>query len=293
MKRSSSQSRFAQPMLLMCCVLTLLLGSGRTSFAASAIPCVGDCGADDAVTIEELIKGVNIALGTAPLSECDVFDADGDGSVTVNEIIKGVNKALAGCFEAVIASPQLAGTTDVVYDSIGVPHIYGPDLNSVTYVQGYVHAAHRFWLMDVSRRWGEGRLTELFGAGTLTGDVAMRTLLTTRDGRRMEEAMWERIQATDSEIAAAIEAYAAGVNAWLADLRAGHNGVTLPPEYEALRIGPGDLPPWRPQDSVIFDIAGWWDMDSWILSDTMSYAELWETLDDAARKDVLRPAPFV
>jgi len=204
-----------------------------------------------------------------------------------------VNKALAGCFDAVIAAPQLAGTTDVVYDSMGIPHIYGPDLNSVTYVQGYVHAAHRFWYMDVARHWGEGRLTELFGAGSLTADVAMRTLLTTRDGRRMEEAMWERIQATDPEITAAIEAYAAGVNAWLADLQAGRNGATLPPEYGVLGMVPDDLPPWRPQDTVIFHIAGWWDMDSWILSDTMSYAELWETLDEAARKDVLRPAPFV
>ena len=189
--------------------------------------------------------------------------------------------------------PGLTASVEVTYDSMGIPHIYGPDLNSVSFVQGYVHASHRFYKMDVSRHWAEGRLTELFGAVTLAGDVAIRTLLTTRDGHRMEEVMWERIQATDPEITAQIEAYAAGVNAWLGDLRGGRNGATLPPEYGILQMGPDDLVPWRPQDTVGFATAAWWDMDSWVLSDTLSYAQLWETLDPLTRNDVLRSAPVV
>lgn len=89
--------------------------------------------------------------------------------------------------------PGLPASVEVIYDSIGIPHIYGPDLNSVTFVQGYVHAAHRFWKMDLLRRAGEGRLSELFGLLTLRDDVARRTIFTTRGGSRMEEAMWERI----------------------------------------------------------------------------------------------------
>ena len=175
-----------------------------------------------------------------------------------------MNKALAGCFDAVIAAPQLAGTTDVVYDSIGIPHIYGPDLNSVVYVQGYVHAAHRFWQMDVARRWGEGRLSELFGAGTLTSDVTMRTLLTTRDGRRLAEVMWERMQATDPEIAAADRGVRgrgqrlARRSARRAQRRHPATRVRSP-----LRLGPDDLAPWRPQDTASIDLAGWWGMDNY------------------------------
>ena len=285
-------SRNVRGIVLVAVVVVVVFGVLTRPATASIIPCLGDCAGDEQVTVDELITGINIALGERPRSACPEFDPAGDGAVTVDEILQGVNKALNGCVET-IALPDLPAGVEVVYDSIGIPHIYGPDLNSVTYVQGYVHAAHRFWKMDVARHWGEGRLTELFGPFTLTGDVAMRTLLTTRDGRRMEESLWERIQATDPEIAAQIEAYAAGVNAWLADLRAGRNGATLPPEYGVISIGADDLSPWRPQDTVIFDTAGWWDMDSWILSDTMSYADLWETLDDASRKDVLRPAPFV
>jgi len=71
--------------------LTLAAGHAR------AQTCVGDCNGDGQVSINELIKGVNIALDRAPLTDCPVFDADGNGSVAVNELITAVQRALAGC----------------------------------------------------------------------------------------------------------------------------------------------------------------------------------------------------
>jgi hypothetical protein len=59
--------------------------------------CVGDCGADGSVTVDELITGVNIALGNAGLEQCAAFDSSGDGTVTVDELIAAVNVALGGC----------------------------------------------------------------------------------------------------------------------------------------------------------------------------------------------------
>ena len=59
--------------------------------------CVGDCNGDGMVAINELIIGVNIALGSAPLSTCPAFDANGDGMVEINELITAVNNALSGC----------------------------------------------------------------------------------------------------------------------------------------------------------------------------------------------------
>jgi hypothetical protein len=49
------------------------------------------------VAINELITGVNIALGSANVSTCSSFDVNGDGSVAINELISGVNGALNGC----------------------------------------------------------------------------------------------------------------------------------------------------------------------------------------------------
>lgn len=60
-------------------------------------PCIGDCNADGTVTVDELIKGVNIALGSLPLSDCKSFDANGDGTVTIDELVKAVSAALNGC----------------------------------------------------------------------------------------------------------------------------------------------------------------------------------------------------
>jgi hypothetical protein len=61
-------------------------------------PCPGDCDGDGTVTVDELIRAVNIALGSQPLSDCPAADLDGDGSVQVNEIIVAVHSTLMGCF---------------------------------------------------------------------------------------------------------------------------------------------------------------------------------------------------
>src|SRR6185295_15034100 len=43
----------------------------------------GDCNDDGAVTVDELITGVNIALASLPLSTCPQFDGNDDGRVTI------------------------------------------------------------------------------------------------------------------------------------------------------------------------------------------------------------------
>ena len=59
--------------------------------------CVGDCNDSGTVTIEELITGVNIALGTAAIVTCPAFDSNDSGTVTIEELIAGVSSALNGC----------------------------------------------------------------------------------------------------------------------------------------------------------------------------------------------------
>ncbi|MFN8642277.1 MAG: hypothetical protein U0802_11700 [Candidatus Binatia bacterium] len=59
--------------------------------------CVADCDGDGVVAVNEVIRGVNIALGNQPLSECPEADADGDGQVTISELIAAVNDVIGGC----------------------------------------------------------------------------------------------------------------------------------------------------------------------------------------------------
>lgn len=59
--------------------------------------CPGDCDENDRVAINELVTGVAIALGNAPISACPSFDINASNTVEVNELILGVNNLLGGC----------------------------------------------------------------------------------------------------------------------------------------------------------------------------------------------------
>lgn len=87
---------------------TLTLRAARLAACLSAVglllftnsataQCSGDCDGDSSVSISELIRGVNIALGQQSVDACPAFDGNTDGSVTINELIRAVNAALSGC----------------------------------------------------------------------------------------------------------------------------------------------------------------------------------------------------
>lgn len=86
--------------------------SGTVAWRAEA--CTGDCSGDGSVTVDEVLRGVNIALGTAELGGCAFFDRDLSGEVTIDEILRAVGAALATCPPPVIRT--LAGSGAAGYD---------------------------------------------------------------------------------------------------------------------------------------------------------------------------------
>lgn len=60
-------------------------------------PCTGDCRADGAVTVDDLLVAVGVALGETVLGMCPAADPNGDGTVTVDEIVMAVGMAVGGC----------------------------------------------------------------------------------------------------------------------------------------------------------------------------------------------------
>jgi hypothetical protein len=95
--------------------------------------CGGDCDRDRTVTVDELVKGVSIAIGATPLDQCAAFDCDGNGQVTVDCLIKGVKDALQGC-PSKVADSTLSGP---VSGGAGKPFILSTsfDLSQVGYSQ--------------------------------------------------------------------------------------------------------------------------------------------------------------
>lgn len=67
-----------------------------TTFASTAL-CGGDCNRDGDVTVDEVLEGVRIALGSDDLAACPAFNSNSDGVVTVDELLGAVTSALNGC----------------------------------------------------------------------------------------------------------------------------------------------------------------------------------------------------
>ncbi|MGH7786293.1 MAG: hypothetical protein ACRERC_05465 [Candidatus Binatia bacterium] len=65
--------------------------------SAAQATCGGDCDGNGAVTVGELIRSVNVALGSAALDSCAASDLNGNGRIAINELLAGVNAALSGC----------------------------------------------------------------------------------------------------------------------------------------------------------------------------------------------------
>ena len=64
----------------------------------------------------------------------------------------------------------LQGEVSVYFDSYGIPHIYADNQSDAFMALGYVHAQDRLWQMELLRRVGPGRLSEVFGPDALEND---------------------------------------------------------------------------------------------------------------------------
>ncbi len=77
--------------------LIALLAAVALFTTTPARACDGDCDGDGAVSIDELIAGVQIALAGVGLERCTAVDRDGDGEVSITDLIAAVEAALNGC----------------------------------------------------------------------------------------------------------------------------------------------------------------------------------------------------
>lgn len=140
-----------------------------------------------------------------------------------------------------VAVPGLDQPVEILRDTHAIPHIFAATERDGYFALGYVHAQDRLWQMETMRRAGAGRLAELFG--TRFGDWALRLdrSMRTLGLYRQAESIYREMP---PDVRAVFDAYAAGVNAYLAT-----RTEALPIEFQLL----GDTPePWRPADSVVW-----------------------------------------
>jgi penicillin amidase len=150
-----------------------------------------------------------------------------------------------------VTLPGLHSEVRVLRDAHGIPQIYADNSDDLFFAQGLVQAQDRFFEMDFRRHVTSGRLSELFGADTLQTDMLVRTL----GWRRVAE---QELELLTPSTRGYLDAYAAGVNAYLAD----HSGARLSLEYAVLSLDGVDYTPepWTAVDSLSWLKAMAWDL---------------------------------
>ena len=141
----------------------------------------------------------------------------------------------------------LSAPVDIIRDADAIPHVFAANKADALFGLGYVHAQDRLWQMELQRRIGHGRLSEVLGSAALPQDRFLRTVGFGRAARTAWDATppWAKLQ---------INAYVAGVNAFIST----HHGSGLPPEFTLLRFVPE---PWSGVDVIV-----WVKMMAWDLS---------------------------
>jgi penicillin amidase len=163
--------------------------------------------------------------------------------------IAGIGSLLLATLPAVDGPVVLTGPQapiEIGRDADGIVTIRAASEADAAFALGYAHAQDRLFQMDLTRRLGSGRLSEIIGPATLATDQFMRKL----GLERVARANYDRLPA---DVQSLMQAYAAGVNAYIA-----RGDTLLAPEFLALGYRPE---PWTPVDSVL-----WGRVMAWQLS---------------------------
>ena len=163
----------------------------------------------------------------------------------------------------------------VARDVYGVPRIEASSEHDLMLSLGYVHAQDRLWQMDMVRRVGEGRLSELFGFETLPFDRMFRIVGIRSIAEQIEKSLTPGSRNR-------LLWYADGVNAFIAS----HKGK-YPIEFDMLRYDPE---PWLPLHSIIVARLMAWELNlSWWTD--LTYGAVAERVGLEKALDIFPPFP--
>lgn len=139
-----------------------------------------------------------------------------------------------------LSLPGLQRPVSVVFESNGTAHITAQTDHDLFVATGYVHARFRLFQMDLMRRQGAGRLSEIIGKAALDTDTFELQLGLLRTA----QAEWKAL-ATSDATRDTLLAYAQGVNDWIKEAEATHR---LDAMFTLLGYQPQ---PWTPVDSLL------------------------------------------
>ncbi len=119
---------------------------------------------------------------------------------------------LTPSYEGEAQLSNLSDEVNVYFDTYGIPHIYAQNEKDAFRTLGYVHAQDRLWQMEVLRRIGTGRLSEVFGGKMLDTDKFFLSL-------GIDEATNKTVAQLDQDSPSVVlsQAYLDGINQFVAE----------------------------------------------------------------------------
>lgn len=156
--------------------------------------------------------------------------------------------------------PGLKSEVHVYRDDLGVAHIYADNLDDLFFAQGYVHAQDRFWQMEFWRHVGQGRISEMTGEATVDSDKFIRTM----GWNRIAADTLAYYEAEQPEYLTVLEAYSAGVNAYI---EANRDKLSLNYTILSTVNEPWEIEPWTPINTISWgvvmadDLSGNWSYE--------------------------------
>ena len=169
----------------------------------------------------------------------------------------------------------LQGRVEIQRDEYGVPRITAESEHDLMFAFGYVHAQDRLWQMDLARRIGEGRLSELIGSTTLPFDKMFRIVGIRRIAEQLEYHL-------TPESRRRLQSYADGVNAFI-----GTRKGKYPVEFDLLRYDPE---PWKPVHSLVIGRLMFWTLNlSWWTD--LTYGAIAQQVGLEKTLDIFPPYP--
>jgi penicillin amidase len=169
----------------------------------------------------------------------------------------------------------ISNNIEVFRDSMGIPYIIAVNEEDAAFALGFIHAQERLFQMDMIRRAGEGRLSEIFGSSTLPFDCMFKTV-------GIKRTVEKNIKKINPVALSILKAYANGVNLYI------HNAKgNYPIEFDVLDYDPYD---WTPEHSLITARMLAWELNiSWWVD--ISFTNLIQKLGEAKVKDIIPDYP--
>ena len=183
-------------------------------------------------------------------------------------------------YDATVEVHGLTAPVEIVRDNANVPHIFGQAEQDVFFGLGFAHAQDRLWQMTVLRRTAQGRLSEVFGPRTLPIDRLMRRF-------DIYTAARSSVEAQDAATKAALEAYAAGVNARLTQINEEALGRGAP----EMSLFNAPISPWGPADSIAIIKLMAVQLSAHLPHEVLRARTALMLEDDARLRDILPDAP--